>query len=299
MNFSHFSNETFVSSMDSESSGSAKRSTVPESDDSTSTRMALEMVQENTNNNNCEQKSTHETNLDKQEFSDCKHTISRRERRKTRRSTAKSIESGVSSFEKEALEAVSQRLQELNLYSRDTSPGNEMLCSEATSISLSTGLRLSQIPQIGSSIGTGSSRDSSKSRRSKRGRSTLVKEDVIGHLGIDSQLSSPSIGSNFEEKFDDTEAISLRDENIAPSQKIEVFQQASTTGSLGSLEIQLKYQSAQEQLILRILSARNVPSRYLSSRAKFYVKVSFRDIENIYTKTKKRSCVFLSKRSLL
>jgi len=178
---------------------------------------------------------------------------------------------------------VSKRLKELSVTPRDTSPGSGMLQRTEASISLSTGVKLGQIPYITSSIGCSPSRESSRNRMSRRGRASPMRDDLISHLGIESRLSpmtSPTSEDSESQAERRRESISLRDEKIPSSTGLSQLQPSeslssnqSTTGTLGSLEIELKYQSAQEQLIVRIVSARNIPNRYLSAGSKLYVKV--------------------------
>ena len=198
-----------------------------------------------------------------------------------------------------------RRFDEISNTSRESSPGTGMLQSHDTPISLSTGLKLGQIPYIASNIGSSQSREGSRNRMSLKALRNSKEEDVIIGLGIENRLSPltpPTSDDAFDSSMSPQDApeymtssngsqeyadAPLGQRNIPHETERGVRQLHLSTedsldtgnlpkiGSLGSLDIQMKFHASKEQLVLRIMSCNRLPSRYLVQGAYLYVKVGY------------------------
>lgn len=132
----------------------------------------------------------------------------------------------------------------------------------STDITLSTGVNIGRIPMISSRVGAIRTGENSWNRlklKESITRSSPDSDDVIRNLGITSNLSEQGA----KEEIDASHT----------SEVTTLALPAANLGSLGGLQVQMKYIAASQELSVSIKSAIQLPARFHSSDSKLYVKV--------------------------
>ncbi|KAF2362370.1 C2 domain [Trinorchestia longiramus] len=155
---------------------------------------------------------------------------------------------------------------------------------QCTDVTLSTGVKIGKIPLLSPSSGNSRSRSSSRSRRVENKDGSVPESDIIQNLGLASGLSVESTVKSLV-------AANKREENKFVSSSEHEAEEGKTpqsytgtkkrkggipgaeVGSLGAVEVKLKYQAVQQQLVMTIVSALQLPSRFHNPEAKLYVKI--------------------------
>ncbi|XP_018022029.1 uncharacterized protein LOC108678180 [Hyalella azteca] len=161
-----------------------------------------------------------------------------------------------------------------------------------TNMTLSTGFKIEQMPLLTST--NGSSRSRSRSRSSSHSRrvkeqmvSSAPESDLIQNLGIATGLSAEprktiSMVTTGKEENRPTskplgaEGLIKESESSTLPPEMEVSEkkvQEPNVGSLGAVEVELKYQAVQQQLVVTVISALSLPVRFHNPETKLYVKV--------------------------